>query len=91
MADSKVGTKAQDAFLQQQRQAAPKLVIGSANTSSPTGIPAEGLTLKPAKRTKEEEERLAKTPSASMGGARVNKALTDSTTMVGSRSSERMR
>lgn len=70
----KVEKKAQDVFLQTQRQSSPQIVIGS-SVSSSTGIPAEGLTLKPTKRTKEEEERLAKTPAASMGGASVNKSL----------------
>ena len=73
----KVADKAQDDFLRSQRQTAPQIIIGS-SVSSSTGIPAEGLTLKPSKRTKEEEERLAKTPSASMGGARVNNALAPS-------------
>jgi hypothetical protein len=77
MADPKVEKKAQDDFLRSQRQTAPQIVIGS-SVSSSTGIPAEGLILKPSKRTKEEEERLAKTPPASMGGASVNKPLTGS-------------
>lgn len=74
MPKPKVADKAQDLFLQSQRQAPPQLVIGS-SVSSSTGIPAEGLLLKPSKRTKEEEERLAKTPSASLGTSRVNKSL----------------
>ena len=55
----KVADKAQDDFLRSQRQTAPQIIIGS-SVSSSTGIPAEGLTLKPSKRTKEEEERLLK-------------------------------
>ena len=77
MADPKLEKKAQNNFLQTQRQAAPQAMVGSP-PPSPTGIPVEGLILKPTKRTKEEEERLAKTPSANMGGARINAPLTSS-------------
>lgn len=70
MAGNKTAKKAQDAFLAQERQPI-KIVIGDSATSSPTGIPSEGLTLRPAKRTKEEEERLAKTPSATVGAGKA--------------------
>lgn len=57
--------KAQDVFLQSQRKGSTKIIIGDATTS--TRISSEGVTLTPAKRTPEEEERIARTRQAVIG------------------------
>jgi hypothetical protein len=63
------------------KAAADKLAKEKA--ASPTGIPSGGMTLTPAKRSTEEELRVAKTPSASMGGSRVNSKLMNSARPLG--------
>ena len=65
MAGNRAEELAQDQFLREQRRPATRIIIGdSASPSQPIGT--EGLTIKPAKRTKEEEERIAKTKSATV-------------------------
>lgn len=65
MPGNRAQSLAQDQFLREQRRPATKIIIGdSASPVQPIGT--EGLIIKPAKRTKEEEERLAKTRSATI-------------------------